>query len=94
MSLWSITHPRPLPYEIEAREENRKAYREESERLEKEIAGHDTCFKCGGKGTVEKCDYELLDQEVRDGQIMESEKYAILKELGGLLPSSVFEPNE
>jgi len=94
MSWWSITHPRPLPHEIEAREANRKTYWKESERLEKEIARNDTCFQCGGKGAVEKCDYELLDQEVRDGQIMESEKYAILKELGRLLPSSTFEPNE
>lgn len=94
MSVWSITHRRPLPYEIEAGDAYRKAYWEESERVEQAVAMSDTCFKCGGKKTVEKCDYERLEHEVRDEQITESEKYAILTELARLLPSFAFEPNE
>ncbi len=94
MSLWNITHPLPLPHQIESREEHQKAFWKESECVEKAAARSDACFKCGGEKTVEKVDYELLEQEVRDGQIMKSHKDAILTELIRLLPPFAFESNE
>ena len=94
MMLWSIKHSRPLPQEVEERDVYSRFYQKESERIKGEIVKSDTCYKCGGRGTVEKCNYERLEQEVQDGLISESERYAILKELGRLLPPFAFEPNE